>query len=713
LEYDLDIAPGADPGRIGLRVGGARSVHVTPNGALAIRLSGGTMRQLAPRAYQTINGRRRAVPAGYVLHDGRVRIHLGSYDHHRPLVIDPALAYSTQLAGNPQAIAVDAQGAAYVTGTAGGFSTKNGIPAPGSQAFVTKLSPDGRSVEYSTYLGASDAAAGTGIAVDAHGAAYVSGAAGAGLPVTNAAQPAFGGGSIDAFVAKLSPDGQSIQYSTYLGGSGGDVANGIAVNAQGDAYVAGTTNSPDFPTHNPEQPTFGGGSADAFAAELSPDGKSLEYSTYVGGGGGEAGSGIALDPHGAAYLTGARGSYPFPTPDKNASPPTGKVFVDKLSPDGRNLDYATSLDAREAVGVTPLPAIAVDAQGEAYVTSVTSSTGLATPGAFQDRGGGGNGDHAFDTAFVAKLGSDGRSLRYFTYLGGGFSYGVDIAVTPQGVAYVTGATARDFPTKDAVQAKPGGEGVDAFVSVLVPDGRSLAFSTYLGGPQADGASGIAIDPQGDAYVTGNAGAGFPVGDTGQPPFTSPSAFAVKLTAPSSTTAPSATCHGQKATIVSTRNHATVNGTIGDDVIVATGRDDRIHGGRGDDIICAGPGDDRIRGGRGTDRIYAGPGNDAVSGGLGADHIYGGRGRDRLYGNRGPDVIHGGRGADRLYGRRGPDRLFGDRGADELHGGSGPDRLHGGPGRDRLYGDRGRDELDGGRGKNTCHAGPGRTTTRRC
>ncbi len=349
LEYDFDVAAGANPDRIALRVGGARSIRVTPGGTLALGVSGGTVRQLRPRAYQMVDGRRRAVAARYVLSGGEVRIHLGAYDHRRRLVIDPALAYSTHIASNAQAIALDSHGAAYITGTArAGTPTKNAMQptVSGGGVFVSKLSPDGRTLEYSTYLGGDSGKFASGIAVDGQGAVYVTGSAGAGLPTRNAAQPAFGGGRDDAFVAKLSPDGQSLEYATYLGGSDGEIANAIAVNTQGDAYVTGTTLSPNFPTRNAEQGTLNG-TTDAFVSELSPDGKTLAHSTYLGGSGDETGSGIALDAQGAAYVTGTTLSPDFPTKDAEqpayAGGSYGDAFVAKLSPDGSSLDYSTYL----------------------------------------------------------------------------------------------------------------------------------------------------------------------------------------------------------------------------------------------------------------------------------------------------------------------------------------------------------------------------------
>jgi hypothetical protein len=258
-------------------------------------------------------------------------------------------------------IAVDSAGNAYVTGWTHShdFPTINALQTTGG-AFVAKLIADGSALVYSTYLGGSYFDYGYGIAVDTAGNAYVTGNTGSpDFPTVNALQPTLGGsGALNAFVAKLSADGSALVYSTYLGGSGTDSGNGIAVDAAGNAYVAGQTSSSDFPTANPLQPTLRSVSGyDAFLAELSADGSALIFSTYLGGSGNDyAQHGIAVDAAGNAYVTGATSSPDFPTANPMQSSLHGvqNAFVAKISP-----------------VVTPGPAAQFQVSAPAQVTSGT------------------------------------------------------------------------------------------------------------------------------------------------------------------------------------------------------------------------------------------------------------------------------------------------------------------------------------------------------
>jgi hypothetical protein len=380
------------------------------------------------------------------------------------------LSYSTYLGGNGQeqglAIAVDSSGNAYVTGDTDStdFPTQNpyqGTSGGGWDAFVTKLGPAGDTLSYSTYLGGSNAEFCYAIAVDSSGNAYVAGVTiSTNFPTVNPYQGTFRGGVCDAFVTKFGPAGDSLSYSTYLGGSLGDWDRGIAVDSSGNAYITGFTDSTDFPTHNPYQGTSGGG-REAFVTKLGPAGDTLSYSTYLGGGGEDRGSGIAVDSSGNAYVTGYTISGDFPTvnPYQGTSEGGWDAFVTKFSPAGDSLSYSTYLGGSSSdIGY----GIAVDVSGNAYVTGYTNSADFPTVNPYQ-------GTLGVTDAFVTRLDPAGDTLSYSTYLGGSNgAMGYGIAVDVSGNAYVTGNTySTDFPTVNAYQGTFGGGVVDAFVTKLV------------------------------------------------------------------------------------------------------------------------------------------------------------------------------------------------------------------------------------------------------
>jgi beta-propeller repeat-containing protein len=394
----------------------------------------------------------------------------------------------------------------------------------GANAYVTKLNPTGSALVYCTYLGGSGDDKGAAIAVDASGNAYVTGTTrSTDFPTTAGAfQPTLAGGSSNAFVTKIASTGSALVYSTYLGGSGasGDGASGIAVDGAGNTYVTGATSSNDFPTAAAFQPTFADsglfGTTNAFVTKLDPTGSSLVYSTYLGGSsarGGNAGAAIAVDAAGNAYATGVTQSDNFPTTPGAFQTTTGgggspglpwDAFVTKFDSSG-SLVYSTYLGGS---GDDQGRGIAVDATGNAYVTGSAGSTNFpTTAGAYQPANGGGS------DSFVTKLDPAGAALVYSTYLGkasGAVSSG--IAVDSAGNAYVTGMTfmicgrsscINDYPTTPgAPQPDYGGSGSDGFVTKLDPAGSALVYSTFLGGSGADNGSGIAVDTSGNAYITG-------------------------------------------------------------------------------------------------------------------------------------------------------------------------------------------------------------------
>ena len=521
LEYDFVVAPGANPKLIRLAFQGADQVKVGAEGDLLLSTEGGEVRFQKPVVYQLTRGHdptrrsgemRMAVEGRYVLEGkNQVSFELAAYDASKPLVIDPVLSYSTYLGGSGDdsayGIALDSARNAYVTGQtfSTNFPTKNpfqGANAGNSDAFVTKLSPTGSALVYSSYLGGSGFDVAYGIAVDSARNAYVTGLTiSTNFPTKNPFQGA-NAGSWDAFVTKLSPTGSALVYSTYLGGSDTDYGTGIALDSARNAYVTGVTRSNNFPTKNPFQGANAGG-ADAFVTKLSPTGSALVYSTFLGGRSNDLAYGIALDSASNAYVTGQTFSTNFPTKNpfqsaKAGGPFSDDAFVTKLSPTGRALVYSTYLGGNgndEATG------IALDSARNAYVTGQTQSpSNFPTKNPFQGQNAG--PADTWDT-FVTKLSPTGSALVYSTFLGGkGDDFANGIAVDSAGDAYVTGVTSStNFPTKNPFQATKAGFD-DAFVTKLSPTGNALVYSTYLGGSDNDFALGIALDSARDAYVTG-------------------------------------------------------------------------------------------------------------------------------------------------------------------------------------------------------------------
>ncbi|HEV8597658.1 MAG TPA: SBBP repeat-containing protein [Candidatus Dormibacteraeota bacterium] len=326
LKYEFRVAPGADVSNIRLEYRGADMLTLSPTGDLILSTAVGPITDAKPVSYQVVGGNRVPVESRYALEGNTYGFALGAYDTSRPVVIDPGLAYSTYLGGsggdNGTGIAVDGLGNAYLTGqtssanfptTVGAFDTS----ANGNfDAFVTKLGPSGGApLLYSTYLGGSSFDQGLGIAVDGLGNAYLTGqTSSANFPTTVGAFDTSANGN-DAFVTKLGPSGSApLLYSTYLGGSGFDQGNGIAVDGLGNAYLTGFTDSTNFPTTVGAFDTSYNGGVDAFVTKLGPSGSApLLHSTYLGGSGGDNGTGIAVDGLGNAYLTGRTGSANFPT----------------------------------------------------------------------------------------------------------------------------------------------------------------------------------------------------------------------------------------------------------------------------------------------------------------------------------------------------------------------------------------------------------------
>jgi len=545
LEYDWTLQPGADPAVIDLALSGVSTPRLDPQGNLVLRTATGDLLQSSPLAYQDIGGRRAAVDAHFVLtRPGHAGVAVGAHDPTQPLVIDPVLSYGTYLGGSSNAqaygVAVDAAGNTYVSGgtssvdfptTTGAYSTTY---AGGNDVFVSKLNPQGTSLVWSTYLGGSgnDVAMGgprQGLAVDGAGNVYLAGGTtSTDFPTTaNAYSRTYGGGSAyggDAYVAKLNPQGAALLYSSYLGGSGADYANALAVDNAGHAYAAGNTSSPFPVTAGAFQTTLPVNSrSEGWVAELDTTrsgSASLVYGTYLAGSNGYSGNyGIAVDPAGDAYVAGDTNSGAFPvTAGAAQTTPGGGLCTEggianqachdasviALNPSGSGLLYGTYLGGS---GDERAASIALDAANNAYVTGWTASGDFPVVNALQAHPGG-NACAAppCQHAFVTKLTASSSAFLYSTYLGGSNTdVGFGVAVDGTGTAYVTGYTySSDFPiTPNAPQtALPAGAS-DTFVTRIAADGRSVLYSTYLGGSGINSGDGIAVDSLGGAYVAGS------------------------------------------------------------------------------------------------------------------------------------------------------------------------------------------------------------------
>ncbi|MBZ5546324.1 MAG: SBBP repeat-containing protein, partial [Acidobacteriia bacterium] len=393
LEWDFVVAPGADPGRIALGLEGVERRWVDAEGDLVLGVGGSEVRWRRPRVYQQAEGVRQEINAGYVLRAAhRVGFRLGEYDRRRPLIIDPVLSYSTYLGGTggdvAYGIAVDSSGNAYVTGTTGSpnFPTRlaeQDTYSGGGDAFVAKFNAAGSGLVYSTYLGGFYSDTSVAIALDPAGDAYVTGRTySADFPTTTDALQSSYGGNGDAFVAKLSPTGSELAYSTYLGGSEADFGQAIAVDSAGDAYVTGPTQSTDFPTASPLQIGNDGGS-DVFLAKVNPSGTGLVYSTYLGGSSADSAQAIALDSSGNVYLAGYTFSVDFPTQSavQSSNAGAGDAFVAELNSAASALIFSTYLGGR---GLDRAFGLALDTSGNIYITGDSQSADFpTTSGAYQ------------------------------------------------------------------------------------------------------------------------------------------------------------------------------------------------------------------------------------------------------------------------------------------------------------------------------------------
>ena len=529
FEYDLVVAPHADPRQINLALEGATQIKTSEDGELLVSIGEEELRMRKPFVYQDVDGERREVTGNYSINErGRVCFAIGAYDPNYQLVIDPVVDYSTYFGGSGTdvgyGIAVDQNGNVYVTGQTSSpnfplqnpfSSTMGGI----GDAFVIKLSSGGTSLVFATYIGGRNfGERGWAIAVDKAGNVYFTGETNSlNFPTVKPAQGGFRGNG-DAFVAKLNIQGNTLLYSTYLGGSFFDASYGIALDRFDNAYITGRTDSANFPVKGAIQAQRRG-LHDAFVTRLNADG-AIVYSTYLGGNApmdgesdNEAGYGITLDKLLNVYVTGYTSSPTFPTVNA-AQPNFGGVedaFITKINPSGSAIVNSTFLGGNS---VDNARSIAVDSYGAAYVTGFTISADFPQVNPLQP-GYGGNID-----GFVTKLSAAGTSFVYSTYFGGNGAENTGlasdnipscaIAVDNFGHAYLTGMTeSPNLPVINAIQPMLRGN-TDAFVAKLDAAGTGLIYSTYLGSSFTsednldflERGTNLAVDSFNNVYVIG-------------------------------------------------------------------------------------------------------------------------------------------------------------------------------------------------------------------
>jgi len=472
LEYDFVVEPGASPDTIQLAFEGVESISIE-DGNLVIDTATGDIVQHAPVIYQTAASGRQTVEGSYtLLADNRVGFDVGAYDATRPLVIDPVLVYSTLLGGNGadgiSDVELDASGNAYVVG----ITTSTDFPTtPG----VVDEVGDGSAVQR------------------------------------------------DVFVAKLSADGTTLLWATYLSGSKGDEARDLVLDADGNVHIVGHTLSTNFPTTTGAFDTahFGNTRTDGFVVKLDPTGSSLLYSTYIGNGASEVFNGIDVDAQGKIYIGGQTGfgggTYPttpgaFDT-DVNGSTDVALSIIDPAGNGASDLVYSTVMGT--STPTESIQDLVVDAAGDVFIVgghpSSSFPNGFTVPATAADPDSGGTRE-----GFAAKLSPDGNGtadLQWLTHVGGGgdsLGEGVTEAeLDADGNLVVVGRTSSSsFPTTSGAYDEGGNGGVEGFIAKISPDGTNFLFSTYLGGGAA-GPSGsrdfpreLEIDAAGNIWIAG-------------------------------------------------------------------------------------------------------------------------------------------------------------------------------------------------------------------
>jgi hypothetical protein len=548
LEFDLLVAPDVDPTSIQIGFTDVDSVDVAADGALVVSRGGQELAWEAPLSYQLVNGERVSVETTFTrLNETTVGFEVGPHDASRLLVIDPSLSYSTYFGGAGfdviADVAVQNDGRIVLVGSGPNPAATPGTligPRGDDDMFVARLNPEGTAIDFLTVIGGSGTDSPRHIQLDQAGNILIAGeTTSADFPTVKPTQAVNGGGT-DAFVAILNSAGNTLTFSTYLGGAGTDIAHDLAVNPTGNnvLYVVGDTGSAGLATAGVLQAALAG-DQDAFVARFTYGvAPARDYFTYLGGDTGagvDTGRGIAVNAAGEAFVTGGAGAGLHTTggvifPALAAGGYGQDAFVARLNGTGAAAVYVTYLGGngtgtgfQEESGVD----IVIDASDNAYVTGSALPNFPTTPGAydsaFNDEPG--RVSDPLQDVFIAKVNATGTSLDMSTLLGGGrFDYPAEIALDATGNIYVAGETESvDFPVLQAIPdpapndpTRQGGDTYagwlpptdtahtacgESFVTQLTPDGSAVLFSTYVTGSSCEASTGLAVSG-GTVFVAG-------------------------------------------------------------------------------------------------------------------------------------------------------------------------------------------------------------------
>jgi len=509
LKYEFYLDPGVDPNLISITIDGANLRSLGDD--LEMITPYGNIRDAELQVYTKVTNT--PVPASFSISGDSYGFDIPTSPDNEGLVIDP-LVFCTYLGGSSSdrgyGVSLDDDNNIYITGwvssddfptTAGTYDeSHNG----NSDAFVAKLNPSGSDLIYATYLGGSDIEYGEGIVVNGDGEAIAGGLTySSDFPTTagsfNTTIDSTAG--IDLYISKLSADGSSFVYSTFLGGNSVEYIKGMTLDDQDNVYLTGSTSSDDFPVTSGAYNTVYSGSGDAFITKLNSAGSALLYSTYFGGTGDDFARGLYLYDNDYAYVTGNTESSDLPVSstayDKTYNG-LRDVFFIKMALSSSSLLYSSYIGgSNDDVG----EGITVDKDGDVYLTGWTESDDFPTSDeAFDDSYNGGSND-----VFVLKINLDTSVLVYSTYLGGFLNEGGDyISVDKNGSAHVAGWTGSGnyFPSTPGVDDTKPHSGYEVFLLKMAPNGSMPYHVVFIGGGDADHCGGLYLDPNGVAYVSG-------------------------------------------------------------------------------------------------------------------------------------------------------------------------------------------------------------------